>query len=51
MGERLRYALIPPVLGHALPTLALGWVLLVLGSTFIACFIASMWLFYRRVIS
>jgi ABC-2 type transport system permease protein len=50
-AEGLRYALIPSVHGHALPTLALGWVVLVLGGTFIACFIASMWLFYRRVIS
>jgi ABC-2 type transport system permease protein len=50
-AEGLRYALIPSVHGQALPTLALGWVFLVLGGTFIACFVASMKLFYRRVIS
>jgi ABC-2 type transport system permease protein len=50
-AEGLRYALIPPLHGQALPTLPLGWVLLVLCGTFIACFMASMRLFYRRVIS
>ena len=51
-AEGLRYALIPPLEhGQAPPTLALGWVLLVLGGTFIACFIAALTLFYRRVIS
>jgi ABC-2 type transport system permease protein len=50
-AEGLRYALVPPVHGQAQPTLALGWVLLALGSSFIACFVASLTLFYRRVIS
>jgi ABC-2 type transport system permease protein len=50
-AEGMRYALIPPLHGQALSTLPLGWVLLVLCGTFIACFMASMTLFYRRVIS
>jgi ABC-2 type transport system permease protein len=50
-AEGLRYTLVPLVHGQAQPTLALGWVLLALGGSFIACFIASLTLFYRRVIS
>ena len=50
-AEGLRYAMIPPLHGQALPTLALGWVLLALCVSFIACLWAGMRLFKRRVVS
>jgi ABC-2 type transport system permease protein len=50
-AEGLRYAMIPPVSGHAPQTLAIGWVLLALGVAFIGCLWGGLRLFKRRVVS
>lgn len=50
-SEGMRYAMIPPVHGQALSTLALGWVVLALCASFIACLWAGMKLFRKRVVS
>ena len=50
-AEGMRYAMIPPVHGHALQTLAIGWVLLALCPSFIVCLWGGIKLFHRRVVS
>ena len=50
-SEGLRYAMIPPVHGHAPQTLALGWIVLALGVSLIACLWAGARLFRKRVVS
>jgi ABC-2 type transport system permease protein len=50
-AEGLRYAMIPPVLGHAPQTLAIGWVVLALSGTFIVSLWIALRLFHKRVIS
>lgn len=49
-SEGLRYALVPPIHGQPLQTLAIGWVLLALCGTFIVCLCLGIKLFQRRVI-
>jgi ABC-2 type transport system permease protein len=50
-SEGMRYAMIPAMNGQAPDTLAIGWVLLALSGTFIACLIAGLLTFRRRVVS
>jgi ABC-2 type transport system permease protein len=50
-AEGMRYAMIPPLHGQALPTLALGWVLLALCASIILAMWGGLKLFHRRVIS
>ncbi len=50
-SEGLRYAMMPPIAGHSIDTLAIGWVALALGGCFIACLWAGIRLFRRRVVS
>lgn len=50
-AEGMRYAMIPVVNGHAPDTLAIGWVILALSGTFVACLIGGMLTFRRRVVS
>ena len=50
-SEGIRYAMVPPIHGQALPTLAIGWVLLVLGASFILTLWGGIKLFQRRVLS
>lgn len=50
-AEGLRYAMIPPLHGPASQTLALGWVLLALCVSFIACLWGGIKLFRKRVVS
>ncbi|HEU5199833.1 MAG TPA: ABC transporter permease, partial [Ktedonobacterales bacterium] len=50
-SEGIRYAMVPPVHGQALQTLALGWVLLALCVSFIACLWGGIKLFRKRVVS
>jgi ABC-2 type transport system permease protein len=50
-AEGMRYAMIPAVNGHAPDTLAIGWVILALSGTFVACLIGGMLTFRRRVVS
>lgn len=50
-AEGMRAVLVPPVNGHAIQTLDIGWVLLALGITCIVALWAGLRLFQRRVIS
>lgn len=50
-AEGMRYAMVPPVQGQAVQTLAIGWVLLALCASFIVCLWAGLKLFHRRVVS
>ena len=50
-AEGMRYAMVPPVHGQALQTLALDWVLLALCASFILCLWGGIKLFHRRVVS
>ena len=50
-AEGMRYAMVPPVHGQALQTLAMGWVLLALCVSFIFCLWGGIKLFHRRVVS
>jgi len=50
-AEGMRYAMVPPVHGQALQTLALGWVLLALCASFILALWGGLKLFQRRVVS
>jgi ABC-2 type transport system permease protein len=50
-AEGMRYVMVPPIHGQAVQTLAIGWVLLVLGATFILCLWGGLKLFHRRVVS
>jgi ABC-2 type transport system permease protein len=48
-SEGLRYAMVPPIGGHELPTLDITWILLALGAALIACLIGGVVSFRRRV--
>jgi ABC-2 type transport system permease protein len=50
-AEGMRYAMIPPVHGQPLPTLAIGWVLLALCVSFTLALWGGLKLFQRRVVS
>ncbi len=50
-AEGMRYAMVPPLHGHPLPTLAIGWVLLALCASFILAIWGGLKLFQRRVVS
>jgi ABC-2 type transport system permease protein len=50
-AEGMRYAMVPPVHGQALQTLAIGWVGLSLCASFIVCLWGGLKLFHRRVVS
>jgi ABC-2 type transport system ATP-binding protein len=50
-AEGMRYEMVPPVQGQALPTLAIGWVLLTLCASFIVCLWVGLKLFQRCVVS
>jgi ABC-2 type transport system permease protein len=49
-SEGLRYAMVPPIHGQPLQTLAIGWILLALCGTFVLCLWLGVKLFQRRVI-
>ncbi len=49
-AEGMRYAMVPPVQGHDLQTLAIGWVLLALCASLILCLWGGITLFRRRVV-
>ena len=50
-AEGMRYAMVPPVHGQPLQTLAIGWVLLALCASFILALWGGLKLFQRRVVS
>ena len=50
-AEGMRYAMVPPLHGHPLPTLAIGWVLLALCASFVLFLWGGLKLFHRRVVS
>jgi ABC-2 type transport system permease protein len=50
-SEGIRYAMVPPLHGQAPQTLALGWVLLALCVSLIACLWGGIKLFRKRVVS
>jgi ABC-2 type transport system permease protein len=50
-SEGMRYAMVPPLHGQELPTLALGWILLALCTTFMFSLWGGIRLFHRRVIN
>lgn len=50
-AEGMRYAMIPPLHGQALTTLALGWVLLALCASLVLSLWGGIRLFQRRVVS
>jgi ABC-2 type transport system permease protein len=50
-SEGLRYAMVPPIQGHMLPTLDIGWILLGLIVTIVIFSILGMRTFYRRVVN
>ncbi len=50
-AEGMRYAMIPLLHGQELQTLAIGWVLLALCTSFILCLWGGIKLFHRRVVS
>lgn len=50
-AEGLRYAMVPPIGGRPFPTLPLRWILLALGVSVIAMFLAGNRTFYRRVVT
>ena len=50
-AEGLRYAMVPSVGGHELPTLDITWILLTLSAALIACLIGGVVFFRRRVVS
>lgn len=49
-SEGLRYAMVPPIHGHPLQTLAIGWILLMLCGTFAVCLGLGIKLFRQRVV-
>jgi ABC-2 type transport system permease protein len=51
VSEGMRYAMVPPVHGHQLPTLGLGWILLVLCASLILSLWGGITLFRRRVVN
>jgi len=50
-AEGLRHAMLPPIAGHPVETLPLGWVLLVLCGSLAVVLGAAIRLFRRRVVS
>ena len=50
-AEGLRYAMVPSINGHTIPTLGIGWVILGLSVTFVAFLIIGIQTFRRRVIN
>src|SRR5579863_1555508 len=50
-AEGLRYAMVPPMHGHAIPTLGIPWVLLALGASVLGTVILGTRTFYKRVVS
>lgn len=50
-SEGLRYAMVPPFHGHPFPTLAIGWVLLGLGTACGVFLLIGIQSFRRRVVS
>lgn len=50
-SEGLRYSMVPPAGGREFPTLELHWILLALGISVIAVFLAGRRTFYKRVVS
>jgi ABC-2 type transport system permease protein len=50
-AEGLRFAMVPPLHGHTPGTLALGWVLVALGATFVGALWGGLRLCERRVVS
>lgn len=50
-SEGIRSVMLPPIHGQELPTLALGWVLLALGTTLLLSLWGGIKFFQRRVIS
>jgi ABC-2 type transport system permease protein len=50
-AEGMRYAMVPPLHGQPLPTLAIGWVLLALCASFVLCLWGGLKLFHHRVVS
>ena len=49
-SEGMRYAMVPSINGHTIPTLAIGWVLLGLGVTIVVFFILGIRTFRSRVV-
>jgi len=50
-AEGLRYAMVPPIHGHAMPTLPMPWVLFALAATLALCFGFGTRTFRARVVS
>src|SRR5438067_12149607 len=50
-SEGLRFAIVPAIQGHTIPTLAMGWVILGLSVTFVAFLFLGIRTFRRRVVS
>ncbi len=50
-AEGMRYAMVPPIHGHALQTLPIGWIVLALCISSILCLWGGVKLFHRRVVS
>ena len=50
-SEGLRFAMVPAIQGHTIPTLAMGWVILGLSVTFVAFLFIGIQTFRRRVVS
>jgi len=50
-AEGLRYAMVPSINGHTIPTLDIGWVILGLSVTFVAFLFIGIQSFRRRVIN
>ena len=50
-AEGLRYAMVPPIHGHAIPTLGISWVLLALGASVLGTVILGTRTFYKRVVT
>ncbi len=50
-AEGLRYAMVPPVDGHIMPTLGIPWVLLALGASVLGTVMLGMRTFRGRVVS
>ena len=50
-AEGLRYAMVPPIQGHAMPTLPMPWVLVALAATLALCFGFGSRTFRSRVVS
>jgi ABC-2 type transport system permease protein len=50
-AEGLRYAMVPPMHGHELPTLGLHWILPALGTSVVVMFVLGTRTFYRRVVT